>query len=100
MHDDSKYTHTEFVVCPYCLYENQDCWEYNKGNEGGFDAWCDSCGKKFRCERILNIHFNSTPDYCGICNEPREDCCCDDDCCDICGAKVDECDCFEDDEEE
>ena len=60
-YDECKYTHTEFVVCPYCLYENQDCWEYNKGEEGGFDAWCDSCGKEFRCERVLNIHFNSTP---------------------------------------
>lgn len=59
MDDDFDYlehTMTPEIVCPYCLYEYSDSWEFTKdfGEEE-----CTNCGKTFSYSRYVEVSYST-----------------------------------------
>ena len=52
---ESKHKFAKEVVCPYCLHEFSDSWEFEESGE----ISCESCGKKFNMEREVEITYST-----------------------------------------
>ena len=42
--DNQTETYDDMLICPWCNYEFEDCWELD---DGGGEVDCESCGKTF-----------------------------------------------------
>lgn len=55
---------TDWPVCPHCGYEDDGAWEYSLGDgmggEGTADVECPSCDKPYRCERGIDVWYNTS----------------------------------------
>ena len=49
--DEFDCEYTSSPICPHCGYKHPDSFEWD--NEG--DRACDSCGKEFDFERIVEV---------------------------------------------
>lgn len=45
------------VVCPYCLQEDEDAWEYNLRDGDRTEVTCGSCDKKFKVVCSISVDY-------------------------------------------
>ena len=57
MNHDKEIDHdyTDFVVCPWCGYEEPDSWEYEDGDE----TTCNECGGGMKVETHESISYTT-----------------------------------------
>lgn len=53
--------HTDYIICPYCGYENRDSWECDDEDD---EFECDVCGEVFEYERNYEITYTSRKRMC------------------------------------
>ena len=57
------------IICPWCGYEYEDCWEYDFDSDGE-EFECEECGKKFDVQEKITYEYKSTRHPCeGQCEE-------------------------------
>lgn len=63
-----EFVKTDYIVCPYCCYEDEDCHELiaNKGT-----IKCYHCGFEFYYQSNIEITYNTRSD-CVLNNEKHE----------------------------
>jgi len=56
-HHEMHHNYTDEAVCPYCLEEQSDSWEFNDWVER---HECGSCDKPFSISRNVTINYSTT----------------------------------------
>ena len=63
--NDYKYSYTDEIVCPFCLYKFSDSWEYgiefDRDNTAGgtIEVKCQTCDNEFEVTRNITINYIS-----------------------------------------
>ena len=56
-----EHEYTKQIVCPWCGYELEDCWEWG---DSGDEETCSDCGKVFSYERNMTVDYCTTRKQC------------------------------------
>ncbi len=70
MFSPSGCDYTTEIVCPHCMHEHEDSWEWSEGTEGDFDGECRKCGKAFQVTRYFEYRYQTRKELSDL---PGED---------------------------
>ncbi len=65
-----EHEYTNEIVCPYCGYEFNDSWEFNRDESGETD--CPECDRKFKYSVNITVDYSTSKMNCKEIKEEHE----------------------------